>query len=124
MRVLLLVGVLALLVPARAVAQSPAPAQSPAVAPQEPSGPGAPEAERHNLVGVVVSVDAEKSTLTFTDPKGQTLTWKVEGKATARLKSLKPGQKIKIGYSVDDKGAPQAAISIRFVGKGKKSEAT
>jgi len=122
MRLLLLVGVLALLVPARAVAQSPAPAQSPAVAP--PSGPGAPEAERHNLVGVVVSVDAEKSTLTFTDPKGQTLTWRVEGKATARLKSLKAGQKIKIGYSVDDKGAPQAAISIRFVGKGKKPEAT
>jgi hypothetical protein len=71
----------------------------------------------------VVAADAAKTTITFKDSKGQTLTWKAEGKAAGKLKSLKAGQRVKIGYSVDDKGAPKAATSIRFVGKGKKSEA-
>lgn len=93
----------------------------PSTAPAQ--APAAPAAEKHNLVGTIVSVDAANSTITFTDAKGQTLTWKAEGKAAARLQSLQAGNKVKIGYSVDEKGAPKAAISIRPVGKGKKSEA-
>jgi hypothetical protein len=117
----LLAGIALLLIPVVLEAQSPAPPAKPTPA-ASPAAPG-DAADKHNLVGTVVSVDAAQSTLTFKDPKGQTLTWKAEGKATGRLKGLKAGQKIKIGYSVDEKGAPKAATSIRHVGKGKKSEA-
>lgn len=127
MRQLLVASVALLLLPGVARAQSPAPGAKPS-APAKPSptstAPAAgAEVEKHNVVGTVVSVDEAKTTITFKDPKGQTLTWKTEDKATARLKSLKAGQKVKIAYSVDEKGAPKAATGIRFVaGKGKKAE--
>ncbi len=115
-----------MLAPAVALTQAAAPsapAQGSTAAVATPTAPAAPEAERHNLVATVVSVDAAKSTITFTDAKGQSQTWKAEGKAAARLKNFKAGSKVKISYSVDDKGAPKAAISIRLVGKGKTAEA-
>ncbi len=111
-----------LLIPAPAFAQAakpPAPAQGSSAA---AAAPEAPAAERHNVVATVVSVDVEKSTITFKDAQGQSQTWKVEGKAAARLKGLKAGNKVKIAYSIDEKGAPKAATSIRFV-KGKSPEA-
>ena len=105
---------------------SPTPAAAPkaAVSPTPSASPSAakPAAARNQVLGTVVSVDAAQSTITFKDEKDQTATWKAEGKAANRLKNLKAGDKVKIHYTVDDKGAPKAAVAIRPAGKGKKTE--
>ncbi len=113
-----------------AFAQAPKPSPSPtstaapkaAASPQATASPGAAKAvtARNQVVGTVVSVDEAKSTITFKDAKEQETTWRVEGKALGRLKTLKAGDKVKIHYTVDEKGAPKAAVTIRPAGKGKK----
>ena len=111
---------------AQAPKPSPTPAATPkaAVSPTPAASPGAakPAGARNQVLGTVVSVDAAQSTITFKDEKDQTATWKAEGKAANRLKNLKAGDKVKIHYTVDDKGAPKAAVAIRPAGKGKKTE--
>jgi hypothetical protein len=62
-------------------------------------------AAKHEVAGEVVSIDAEKKTVTFTNEKG-------EGKALASLKSVKAGDKVTIHYAVDAKGAPKSATEI------------
>lgn len=69
-------------------------------------------AAKHEVTGEVVSADAEKKTLTFTNDKGENLTWPAEGKALASLKTVKPGEKVTISYAVDANGAPKAATEI------------
>ncbi|HJS57978.1 MAG TPA: hypothetical protein VKA01_07740 [Vicinamibacteria bacterium] len=131
MRKLVIVGSAIFAVCGLAQAPKPSPSPTPAAAPKAavsptPSAsPGAakPAAPRNQVLGTVVSVDAAQSTITFKDEKDQTATWKAEGKAANRLKNLKAGDKVKIQYTVDDKGAP-AAVAIRPAGKGKKTETT
>jgi Cu/Ag efflux protein CusF len=65
------------------------------------------------VAGEVVSVDAEKNTITFKNDKGENLTWPAEGKATASLKTVTAGEKVTIAYSVDAQGAPKAATEIK-----------
>ncbi len=100
--------------PARARTQEPSP--SPSAAKAAPA--------RNQVVGTVVSVDEAQSTITFKDAKDQTTTWKAEGKAVSKLKTLKAGDKVKIQYTLDEKGAPRAAVAIRPAGKGKKTDKT
>jgi Cu/Ag efflux protein CusF len=69
-------------------------------------------AAKHEVAGEVVSIDAEKKTVTFTNEKGESLTWPAEGKALASLKSVKAGDKVTIHYAVDAKGAPKSATEI------------
>ena len=66
---------------------------------------------RHAITGEVVVADAAKSTLTFKTDKGE-LTWPVNAKAQAALKTLQVGDKITVSYAVDPKGEPKEAISI------------
>ena len=66
----------------------------------------------HSVKGEVVSVDAEKNTISFKNDKGEDATWPAEGAAQTSLKSLKAGQKVTITYRVNDKGEPQAATKI------------
>jgi hypothetical protein len=117
--------------PAFAQAPKPAPSPTPSAAPKAESpkptasaSPAKAATARNQVLGTVVSVDEAKSTITFKDPKEQTTTWKVEGKAVGRLKSLKAGDKVKILYSVDDKGAPKAAVAIKPATKAKKAPDT
>ena len=63
--------------------------------------------------GEVVSADVQKKTLTFTNDKGENVTWPAEGKAAASLKTVKPGEKVTISYAVDANGAPKAATDIK-----------
>lgn len=107
-----------------AVSPKPLASPAPATSPKPASSPSAAKAAaaRNQVAGTVVSVDEAKATITFKDAKEQTTTWKVEGKAAGRLKTLKAGDKVKIHYSVDDNGAPKAAVAIRPAGKGKKTE--
>lgn len=70
-------------------------------------------AAKHEMTGEVVSADAEKKTLTFTNDKGENVTWPAEGKAVASLKTVKPGEKVTISYVVDANGAPKAATEIK-----------
>jgi len=135
MRKLVIVAVSAIFA-ASGLAQAPKPSPTPAatpkaaaspkaaVSPTPAASPGAAKsaAARNQVLGTVVSVDATQSTITFKDEKDQTATWKAEGKAANRLKNLKAGDKVKIHYTVDDKGAPKAAVAIRPAGKGKKTE--
>jgi hypothetical protein len=117
--------------PAPKASTAPKPAASPkaAASPNAQASPrtGAHAAEnagKKTISGTLVSVDAAAHTLTFTDPKDQKLTWKVEGKAASKLATLKAGQRLKISYSVDAKGAPKAVVGIRVApGKGKAAEA-
>ena len=68
------------------------------------------------MVGAeIVSVDAAKKTVSFKNDKGESVTWPVEGKALESLKTLKAGEKVTIGYSVDAKGAPKAALDIKAI---------
>jgi Cu/Ag efflux protein CusF len=69
----------------------------------------------HSVKGEVVSVDAEKHTISFKNDKGEDLTWPAEGTAQTSLKSLKPGEKVTITYRVNEKGEPQAATKIAAV---------
>ena len=69
----------------------------------------------HAVKGEVVSVDAEKNTISFKNDKGEDLTWPAEGTAQTSLKSLKAGEKVTITYRVNDKGEPQAATKIAAV---------
>jgi hypothetical protein len=55
----------------------------------------------------------QKKTLTFTNDKGENVTWPAEGKAVASLKTVKPGEKVTISYAVDANGAPKAATEIK-----------
>lgn len=70
-------------------------------------------AAKHEVTGQVVSTDAEKKTLTFTNDKGENVTWPAEGKAVASLKTVKPGEKVTISYAVDATGTPKAATEIK-----------
>ena len=70
---------------------------------------------KHELAGEVVSIDAEKKTVTFKNEKGESLTWPAEGKALESLKSVKAGDKVNIHYAVDAKGAPKSATEITSV---------
>src|SRR5215468_12536475 len=72
-------------------------------------------AAHHAVKGEVVSVDAEKNTISFKNDKGEDVTWPAEGTAQTSLKSLKPGEKVTITYRVNDKGEPQAATKIAAV---------
>jgi hypothetical protein len=119
MRKLVIVVVSAIFaVPGLAQAPKPSPTPTPAASPSAAK----PAAPRNQVLATVVSVDAAQSTITFKDEKDQTATWKAEGKALNRLKNLKAGDKVKIHYTVDEKGAPKAAVAIRPAGKGKKTE--
>jgi len=71
-----------------------------------------PVSVKHELAGEIVSVDAEKKTVTFKNDGGESLTWTAEGKALASLKSVKAGDKVTIHYAVDAKGAPKSATEI------------
>ncbi|HET7290819.1 MAG TPA: hypothetical protein VFM88_00210 [Vicinamibacteria bacterium] len=108
--------------PTPAASPKAAVAPKPSASPQATASPGAAKAvtARNQVTGTVVSVDEGQSTITFKDAKEQTTTWKVEGKALDRLKTLKAGDKVKIHYTMDDKGAPKAAVAIRPASKGKK----
>ena len=68
---------------------------------------------KHEMAGEVVSADVQKKTLTFTNDKGENVTWPAEGKAAASLKTVKPGEKVTISYAVDANGAPKAATEIK-----------
>jgi Cu/Ag efflux protein CusF len=70
-------------------------------------------AAKHEVAGEVVSIDAEKKTVTFKNEKGESLTWLAEGKALESLKSVKAGDKVTIHYAVDAKGAPKSATEIK-----------
>jgi len=72
-------------------------------------------APHHAVKGEVVSVDAEKNTISFKNDKGEDVTWPAEGTAQTSLKSLKAGEKVTITYRVNDKGEPQAATKIAAV---------
>ena len=69
-------------------------------------------ATAHHVKGEVVSVDADKNTISFKNDKGEDVTWPAEGTAQTSLKTLKPGEKVTITYRVNDKGEPQAATKI------------
>jgi Cu/Ag efflux protein CusF len=81
-------------------------------------------ATAHHVAAEVTSVDLQKSTLSFKNEKGETLTWPAEGKALASLKTLKTGDKVTVVYSVDTKGAPKAATEITPAAAAKTSSAT
>ena len=68
---------------------------------------------KHEVAGEVVSIDAEKKTVTFKNEKGESLTWPAEGKAVESLRSVKAGDKVTIHYAVDAKGAPKSATEIK-----------
>jgi len=61
----------------------------------------------------IVSVDATAKTVSFKNEKGENVTWPVDAAAVSSLKHLRAGEKVTIGYTVDDKGAPKAAIDIK-----------
>jgi hypothetical protein len=79
-------------------------------------------AKPSTMAGEIVSVDSAKHTLTFKNEKGDSLTWSVEGKALASLKSVKAGDKVEIAYRANEKGEPQAAIAIRAAAPVKASQ--
>jgi hypothetical protein len=79
-------------------------------------------AKPSTMAGEIVSVDSAKNTLTFKDEKGESLTWSVEGKALASLKSVKPGDKVEIAYRANEKGEPQAATEIKAAAPVKASQ--
>jgi len=65
------------------------------------------------LSAEIVSVDATAKTVSFKSEKGENVTWPVDAAALATLKNLKAGEKVTIAYSVDEKGAPKAALDIK-----------
>ena len=66
----------------------------------------------HQVTAEVVSIDAEKHTITL---KGDTAnnTAPVEGKALAALKSVKPGEKVTVTCRDNDMGEHQAVTEIK-----------
>src|SRR5262245_38824027 len=76
----------------------------------------------HEVDAEVVSVDAEKNTITLKTEKGESKA-PVEGKAVASLKDLKPGQKVTVVCRDDEKGAHQAVTEIKAPAV-KKTEPT
>lgn len=76
-----------------------------------------------SMNGEVVSVDAEKNTITFKSDKGESLTWPAEGKAIETLKTVKEGEKVTVSYTVDEKGAPKAATAIKVAAPAKATTA-
>jgi hypothetical protein len=66
----------------------------------------------HDVEAEVVSADATAKTLTI---KGelQNKTVPVEGKATAQLKDLKPGEKVTLSCRDNDMGEHQAVVAIK-----------
>ena len=68
-------------------------------------------AKTHQVTAEVVSIDAQKHTITL---KGETAnsTAPVEGKALAALKTIKAGQKVTVTCRDNDKGEHQAVTEI------------
>jgi hypothetical protein len=69
-------------------------------------------AKTHQVTAEVVSIDAEKHTITL---KGETAnsTAPVEGKALAALKNVKPGEKVTVTCRDNDMGEHQAVTDIK-----------
>jgi hypothetical protein len=93
-----------------AVAQEPQPGQSAPKAPEKAMGQ-AEKAMKNEVTGEVVALDTVKKTITFKSDKGEQ-TLPAEGGAADMLKDLKAGDKVTIGYAVNEKGEPKAATRI------------
>jgi hypothetical protein len=98
--------------PATRPQASPSPAASPTPAPSPHHKRRATSKAVPHVYGRVVSVDEAGSSVTFRNSKGETLTWKAEGKAATSLKTLKAGQHVRISYRTDKQGKPAAATAI------------
>jgi len=66
----------------------------------------------HDVEAEIVAVDATAKTITIkAEPANKTVP--VEGKATAQLTNVKPGDKVLLSCRDDDKGEHQAVVAIK-----------
>ena len=72
----------------------------------------APAAKTHEVEAVVVSVDAEKNTITIKGEK-ENKTSPVDAKAASALKTVKAGDKVILTCSDDAKGAHEKVVAIK-----------
>jgi hypothetical protein len=84
----------------------------------KPDPDGAGHRDKTHVRAEIVAVDLAKGTLTFRSHDGQQLTWKAEGKALDDLKSVQPGQKVKIRFR-DGAGGEKTAIRIGIPGASR-----
>jgi len=96
---------------AAGVAYAQAPAEKPA-ATKAPAKEAKAAAKTHDVQAEVVSVDVEKKTLTL---KGdiENKTVPVEGKAIAKLKTIKSGDKYTLTCRDNEAGEHQAVTAIK-----------
>jgi uncharacterized protein YdeI (BOF family) len=67
----------------------------------------------HEVTAEIAAVDAMKNTVTIKAESGDEKVVPVEGKATAELKDLKPGEKVTLICKDDEKGAHKAVVGFK-----------
>jgi hypothetical protein len=77
----------------------------------------------HEVQAEIVSVDAEKKTVTLKTEKGESKA-PLEGKALARISELKPGQKITAVCRDNETGEHQAVTEIKEPAAAKAPAST
>jgi hypothetical protein len=104
---------------AQEAGKAPEAAKAPAVAKTAETAKAHAAMKTHDVQAEIVSVDAEKKTLTI---KGETenKTVPVEGKAVAALKNVKAGEKHTLTCKDNDKGEHQAVVDIKPAAAEKK----
>jgi hypothetical protein len=78
----------------------------------------------HEVTVEIVSVDIDKNAITIKDETRDEHTWRVEGKAIADLKHLKPGDKVIITGLESGKGDDLSVILIKLSVLGPTPEPT
>ena len=75
----------------------------------------------HDVEAEVVAVDATAKTITIkAEPANKTVP--VEGKATAQLTNVKPGDKVLLSCRDNAQGEHQAVVAIKPASEAKKAE--
>ena len=68
----------------------------------------------HEVSGVVVSVDTEGKTITFTGPEDEEMTMPVMDEAVETLEDLKAGDKVVLTCEDNEEGEHQGITSIKM----------